>query len=83
VDCQNPQYLLQLGMSFLYLPLFCQLSNTLISAPAGNVVPLPSTILWIVKIPYLTIHKIMIGKGRTLSVGGDIKEFDNPQNSGG
>jgi hypothetical protein len=51
VDGQIPWYLLQLVMLFLYLPLFCGLSKSPISAPAWNVLPLPSTILWIVKYP--------------------------------
>jgi hypothetical protein len=59
------------GMSFLYLPLFCGLSNILISATAGNVVPLSSIILWIVKIPC----KIVEDKGRTFPARADIRVF--------
>ena len=46
-------------MSFLYLPLFCGLSNTLISAPADKVLHLPTTILWIVKFPWNLLHTIL------------------------
>jgi hypothetical protein len=56
-------------MSFHYLPLFCGLSNTLISAPA-EVKEGHSKLEQISGI--LTIHKIVEDKGITLPAGADI-----------